>query len=196
VDRLLRSRSNGLAIDREASAGTFGTGPLYYLARLHYYLNARDITPLSNGVSVSRRYTDLAGHVITSVRAGTAMKVQLTVHTDASLYYLDIEDPIPAGCEPIDETLQTSQQGLATFPPWWAPIGSGTHDLFLYLSHSDLRDDRVSLYAYFLPPGTYHYTYLATATVPGRYSVAPTHAQETFFPEVFGRGAGEEFTIR
>jgi uncharacterized protein YfaS (alpha-2-macroglobulin family) len=196
VSKLNRARPNMLTIGREAPNGTYGPGPLYYLARLHYYLNARDIAPRSEGVTVSRRYLDLHGRQITSAPAGSAIKVELTIHTDATLFYLDVEDPIPAGCEPIDESLNTSQQGLVKPPTWWWPFNAKVQDLSFFLSHSDLRDDRVSLYAYFLPPGTYHYSYLATATVAGRYSVAPTHVVETFFPEVFGRGAGQDFVVR
>ncbi len=70
------------------------------------------------------------------------------------------------------------------------------HDLTWFLDHADLRDDRVSLYASYLPPGTYTYTYLAASTTPGRFQAAPTHISETFFPEVFGRSAGDLFTVR
>jgi uncharacterized protein YfaS (alpha-2-macroglobulin family) len=196
VAKLNRTHANTLEIGRLAPNGTYGPGPLYYLARLHYYLDARDIVPRAEGVTVSRRYVDLHGRPISSAPVGSAFRVQLTVHTDATLFYLDVEDPIPAGCEPIDELLNTSQQGLVKPQPTWWPFNGKTQDLSFFLSHSDLGDDRVSLYAYFLPPGTYQYTYLATATVPGRYSVAPTHVSETFFPEVFGRSAGQDFVVR
>jgi uncharacterized protein YfaS (alpha-2-macroglobulin family) len=196
VTELNRAHATMLEIGRAAPNGTYGPGPLYYLARLHYYLDARNIAPRSEGITVSRRYLDLHGRQITSAPVGGAFKVQLTVHTDATLFYLDLEDPIPAGCEPIDESLNTSQQGLVKPQTWWWPFSGSVHDLSFFLSHSDLRDDRVSLYAYFLPPGTYHYTYLATATVPGRYSVAPTHVSEAFFPDVFGRGAGVDFVVK
>ena len=65
-----------------------------------------------------------------------------------------------------------------------------------FLDHTDLHDNRVSLYAHTLPPGTYHYSYLAQATVAGSYEVAPSHASESFFPEVFGRSAGVSFVVR
>jgi uncharacterized protein YfaS (alpha-2-macroglobulin family) len=54
----------------------------------------------------------------------------------------------------------------------------------------------VSLYASSLPPGTYRFSYLAQATVPGTYAVAPARASEEFLPEVFGRSAGETITVR
>jgi uncharacterized protein YfaS (alpha-2-macroglobulin family) len=195
VAGLGRSRPNPVVIGRQAQGGAFGPGPLYYLARLHYYLRAGSIAPLNQGVTVSRRYLNLQGQTITSAPAGSVIKVQLTIRTTATLFYADIEDPIPAGCEPIDESLNTSQQGLFRPPWWWGQLGT-VQDLNWYLLHSDLHDNRVSLYAYFLPPGVFRYTYFTTATVPGRFEVAPTHAAETFFPEVFGRSAGQTFTVR
>jgi uncharacterized protein YfaS (alpha-2-macroglobulin family) len=183
-------------IARTASDGSYGTGPLYYLARLHYYLPANDIAPLDEGVSVSRRFLSLTGKQISSIRAGSAMKVQLTIHTTQSLLDLDIKDPLPSGCEPIDASLNTAQRALGAQPfyyPWQRV--NGVQDLTWYLVHSDLRDNQVDLYAQYLPPGTYRYTYLTQATVAGTYAVPPTHAAEHFFPEVFGRSHGQVLTV-
>jgi uncharacterized protein YfaS (alpha-2-macroglobulin family) len=199
VSNLRHSSPSLLEVSRQPQNGTFGPGPLYYVARLRYYLRADAIPPRNEGISVRRRYLNLQGKPITGAAAGSAVKVELTVHTDQTLLYLDVEDPIPVGCEPIDETLNTSQRGLFRPPQYRYFIGppSGQiQDLRWYLMHSDLRDDRVSLYAYYLPPGTYRYTYLAEATVSGRYGVPPTHVSETFFPEVFGRSAGQSFVVR
>lgn len=196
VSKLPATKSSNFVVGRVPQGGTFGPGPLYYLADLHYYLRATAIAPRAEGVSVSRRYLDLRGQPVSSVAAESALKVEITVHTDQSLLYLDLQDPLPSGCEAIDGSLNTSQQGLFGPPPaWWWGYGQ-TQDLSAYLVHTDLRDNRVSLYAYFLPPGTYRYTYLVEATVPGSYGVSPTHVSETFFPEVFGRSAGQELTVR
>jgi uncharacterized protein YfaS (alpha-2-macroglobulin family) len=203
ISRLQRGRPSTLTIDRQiqtsaTGSAAFGTGPLYYVSRLHYYLRADSIAPRSEGISVGRRYLNLRRQPIARVSAGSPVQVELTIHTDQTLLYLDVQDPIPVGFEPIDQSLNTSQQGLFRVPGYplagvW-PYGQ-VQDLIWYLSHSDLRDDRVSLYGYYLPPGTYRYTYLAQATVPGRYGVPPTHVSETFFPEVFGRSAGQTFTV-
>ena len=58
-----------------------------------------------------------------------------------------------------------------------------------------MRDDRVVLFADYLPAGTYEYVYTFRATLPGEYQVIPTTAQEFYFPEVFGRADGRLFTI-
>jgi uncharacterized protein YfaS (alpha-2-macroglobulin family) len=128
------------------------------------------------------------------VAVGSPIKVELTIHSGGSLMYLNVQDPLPAGLEPIDESLNTSQQGLFGPHSYWLPFGP-TADLSPFLMHSDLHDNRISLYSYYLPPGTFRYTYLAQATVPGRYGVPPTHVSETFFPEVFGRSAGQVLTV-
>jgi len=41
----------------------------------------------------------------------------------------------------------------------------------------------------------YEYTYYARATTPGDFFVAPTHAEETYLPEVFGRSDSGRFSV-
>jgi uncharacterized protein YfaS (alpha-2-macroglobulin family) len=188
-------RARLLEISRDAGGDSLGWGPLYYVARLHYYLPARLIAPRSEGIEVSRAYLDLHNRPITQIQSGAIVKIRLRIETNQTLEYLDVEDPLPAGLEPIDGSLATSQQGLFR-PSWDFAYDTSVGQLDWYVSHSDLRDDRVSLYAGYLPSGTYTYTYLAQATVPGAYAVPPTRATETFFPEVFGRGAGQSFSVK
>ncbi len=195
VAHLHRRGPSSVVIGRQSPDGSFGCGPLYYVTQLKYYLPAASIAPRSEGVAVSRRFVSLGGKPIDRIAAGSAFRVDLTIHTDQTLLYLDVEDPLAVGCEAIDGSLNTSQQGLFKPPVWWWRPSSGPQDLTPYLVHTDLHDDRVSLYSYFLPPGTYHYSYLVQATVPGQYGVPPTHAAETFFPEVFGRSAGQNFVV-
>jgi len=59
----------------------------------------------------------------------------------------------------------------------------------------DVRDDRAVLQADRLPKGVYEYVYYARATTPGSFFVAPAHAEETYFPEVFGRSDSSRFTV-
>lgn len=194
VSDLQRRGASAVVVGREPFQGTLGPGPLYYLERLRYFLQARSIQSRDEGLSISRSYLTAKGKPISTAAAGSLVAVKLTIHTGQTLEYLDIEDPIPSGFEPLDQSLNISQQAT---PVPGQPVNPWEHpDLSWYLIHSDLRDDRVSLHVSFLPPGTYTYTYLAEATVPGQYAVAPLHASEAFFPEVFGRGAGQTFTVR
>jgi uncharacterized protein YfaS (alpha-2-macroglobulin family) len=46
-----------------------------------------------------------------------------------------------------------------------------------------------------LPRGTYEYTYLARATIAGRFNVMPAAGYQMYAPEVFGRTAGQQITV-
>lgn len=165
-----------------------------YVIRLRYFLPANGIAPRNEGVGVGRRYLDSSGHTIHAAAAGSVVKVKLTIQTTQTLLYFALDNPMPAGLDPIDESLNTSQQGLVK-PPQHFPYDS-TPDLTWSLVHSDLRDDRVSLYSSYPPPGRYTYAYLAEASTPDRYDVAPSHGSESLFREVIGRGADQIFTVR
>jgi alpha-2-macroglobulin len=181
-----------LVISRQSSSGTMGRGPFYYVARLRYFVRANGIRPLSQGIVVTRAYQSLGGSPVTKIAAGAMVRVRLTVRTAQTLEHLRLDDPLPAGFEAVNQSLNTSQQNISgsTF------VGIGTNsDLTPYLAHMDLRDDRISLFVPELPPGTYFYSYLAQATIAGTYSVGPTHAAEAFFPEVFGRSRGQIVTV-
>ena len=69
------------------------------------------------------------------------------------------------------------------YPYWW------------YFTQSEIRDNRVALFATDLPKGTYHYTYLARATTAGTFQTLPALAYRMYSPEVFGRSAGAKFVV-
>ena len=64
-----------------------------------------------------------------------------------------------------------------------------------WYDRSELRDEKVVLFADYLYRGTYEYSYTMRATLPGEYKVIPTVANEFYFPEVFGRSDGRLLTI-
>ncbi len=193
VSEMLRGEVNRLVI-----AVDEGEGTLYYTAFLNVYLPVPEIEPLERGVSVSRRYTmiDADGDErdVTSARVGDTIQVRLSVIAPNDLHYVVIQDPIPAGSDAVDPNLLTSQQ-IGTQPElnpenplafgwgWW------------YFSNIEYRDEMVVLYSTYLPAGTYEYVYTIRAGLAGEYNVIPPTAQEFYFPDVYGRGAGSIFTI-
>ncbi len=169
------------------------SGRLYYTLRLAYYPPVDRVPALSRGISVSRAYL-YGGRPVGrgAVPAGAVVRVRLTVAAPGDLYYVRIEDPLPAGAEAVDPTLLTTSQlqsGGYTVP-------RGTTDLAWYLDHSELRDDRAVLFAGYLSAGTYRYEYDIHLTTPGVFHALPAHAQEDYFPEVFGRSTGGYLTVR
>lgn len=162
------------------------------------------LEPIGRGVMVAREYTaatcapeEETCERLSSIPVGEAVRVKLTIVAPHDLYYVVVEDPLPAGAEAVDQTLLTSSsldsgEGLKPVEQtyrwgywgWW------------WFSQSQIRDDKVVLFADYLPAGTYEYTYVMRASLPGEYQVMPTTAREFYFPEVFGRSDGMLFTIQ
>jgi uncharacterized protein YfaS (alpha-2-macroglobulin family) len=205
VAELLRDTGNLILFERAAASGQTGKGSLYYSAYLRYFIPAEEVKALDRGIIVSRQYTlpDDPKKTVGQVKVGDLIQVKLTIIAPNDLHYLVVEDPLPAGCEAVDTSLKTTsavyqpptinpvkgQPGQVKsvipdrFPYWW------------YFKHSELRDEKVALFATLLPRGTYEYTYLMRASLAGEFSAMPAQAYEMYFPEVFGRSDSARFVI-
>jgi hypothetical protein len=56
-------------------------------------------------------------------------------------------------------------------------------------------DDRMLIFADYLPAGTHSYSYVVQATSPGVYYAPSALAEGMYEPEVFGRTAGATVEI-
>jgi uncharacterized protein YfaS (alpha-2-macroglobulin family) len=209
VKDLLADMVNRLAVELDVAAGSADeTGRLYYAAYLTYYKPIQEVKALDRGIYVSRQYSLLSpslsegegrgGGAISAAQVGDFIKVKLTLVTPTDLHYVLVEDPFPAGAEGVDSSLATTS--VAGLAPDAGLAKVVEHDLskgygWWYFTHSELRDEKVVLFATFLPKGTYEYTYTLRASVPGEYRVIPAHAEQMYFPEVFGRSDGGVFRI-
>ncbi len=197
VAELLPGVGNLLSVSRGP-----GPGRLYYTAHLKVYLPASELGALDRGISVSRQYVPVDrplsenGPEVNTAAVGDVVQVRLTLVAPHDLYYVVVEDPLPAGGEAVDTTLATTSElvpepgltrGGANDPwsNWW----------WRWYTRSEMRDEKVVLFADYLPRGTYTYQYTFRATQPGAYQVIPTTASEFYFPEVFGRSDGRLFTV-
>jgi len=190
VADLLKDEANRLLIER---AEPTGKGRLYYSLYLRYFLPVEDVKALNRGIIVARQYSlvDQPERFVDGAEVGDVIQVKLTLIAPSSLHYLVVEDPLPAGCEGVDVSLKTTS--VVGQPPeltrvdedwgWW------------WFSNTQMRDEKVVLFATYLPQGTYEYTYLMRASVPGEFLVMPTNTYEMYFPEVFGRSDGGKFTV-
>lgn len=174
-----------------------GTGNLYYTAHVTSFQYVPDVEPASRGIIISRQY-HLAGDPdktpITEAKVGDEIVVTLTIIAPRNLHYIVVEDPIPAGTEAINRNLlTTSQIGQRPTLQRNDPFGRGWG--WWWFSRTEMRDEKLVMYATYLPRGTYTYVYSIRAGLVGEYNVIPTTGQEFYFPEVYGRGAGELFII-
>jgi uncharacterized protein YfaS (alpha-2-macroglobulin family) len=201
-------------IANEANRLTFSRGPgegvMYYTAHLRVFQPVEDLKPVDDrGIIVQRRYT-LASCAeadrnkcpeVTTAKLGDVIRVDLTIIAPHDLYYIVLEDPLPAGAEAIDTGLATTSM-LAASPnlqPRYSEKGGMVYPYYWWwwnwYDRSELRDEKVVLFADYLYRGTYEYSYTMRATLSGEYKVIPTVANEFYFPEVFGRSDGRLLTI-
>ena len=170
-----------------------GAGRLYYRLGLRYAPTNLELAPLDMGFVVQRSYEglDQTDDVtqdqdgVWHIKAGARVRVRLTMVADNRRYHVALVDPLPAGLEIVNPSLEVSG-GIPQDPNapdyrygwwWWGP----------WYEHQNLRDERAEAFTSLLWDGVYEYTYVARATTPGRFVVPPAKAEEMYSPEVFGR---------
>jgi hypothetical protein len=195
---LLTDEANRLAFARDD-----GPGNLYYTTHMDLSLPVDQVGALDQGIIVSRSYykvedseTDLSeAEAIDQAQVGDLLLVRLTLVAPNALHYVVVEDPLPAGLEAVDQSLEINPQNLQIPQRFsWDDIFSRGWGWW-YFKHTQLRDEKVVLSASHLPAGTYIYTYLARVSTVGTFNVIPPTAQEFYFPEVYGRGEGSTFVV-
>ena len=193
VGSLYPNDPNALSIYREE-----GAGRLYYMAHLNVLRPVDDVTPLDQGIHVTRRYETADGNQLSpetgfSSTIGEPMVVKLTITLKQAAYHLVVEDYIPAGAEILNTNLKTSQQ-IAIEPDPRDPFRFGWG--WWYFNNPLIFDERIAWSAEYVPAGTYELSYVLVPNLPGEYRVLPTRAWEFYFPKVQGHSAGAVFAIR
>lgn len=192
VADLLQEQANAVTISRSA-----GDGNLYYTAHLTAYLPVPEVEALDRGIILVRKYSllnDPEAAPIDTAAVGEPVQVSLTIIAPNDLHYVVIEDPIPAGADAVDTQINTTSI-VGTQPELnrARPLSQGWG--WWWFSNIEMRDEKVVLYATYLPRGTYQFNYVIQPGMAGVYNVIPATGQEFYFPEVYGRTAGTIFTI-
>ncbi|HLF78976.1 MAG TPA: Ig-like domain-containing protein [Dehalococcoidia bacterium] len=195
MSRLTKGALNDLLISRSPA----GDSRLYYTAQLRYYTPATDIEASSQGLGVSHQYFRAEGDdtvPVNSMQLGDLVKVKVTLVAPSDLNYLVLEDYLPAGLEPVDGTLKITPLDIRRRMAEEARKAYQVNKRYSPFSEADVHDNRVALFASFVPRGVYEYTYFARATTAGSFHLPPATAHEQYFPEVFGRSDGGLFIVR
>ena len=129
----------------------------------------------------------------TSAFAGKLSEGSWTMVAPARRYHVALVDPLPAGLEPLNPGLATTQtipqdpkQANNKRPWWWSSA---------WYEHQNMRDERVEAFASLLWDGVYDYVYVARATTPGEFVAPPPKAEEMYDPETFGRGPSDRVVV-
>jgi uncharacterized protein YfaS (alpha-2-macroglobulin family) len=185
-----------------------GPGRLYYRAYLQVDRPAEEAPAVQRGLSLTRAYyragQDCREQVCPALTEidltdPAPVVVRLTMTLPEDMYYVVVEDYLPAGAEVLNPNLKTSQQGstgeevglpfLSEDPfargwGWW------------FFSAPQVYADRVRWVTDFLPAGTYEITYRLTPFLPGEFRLLPAHAWQYYFPEVEATSGGAVITLR
>ncbi len=114
---------------------------------------------LDRGIVVARQYslTDAPDQLVSEAAVGDTIRVKVTVIAPTDLYYVTVEDPLPAGCEAVDVMLNTTSVigeapmvenlTLQEEDAWYRWYGWG----WWWFSNSEMRDEKVTLFSSYLP---------------------------------------------
>ena len=188
----------GLPTGREVPLSVAKTGPgrAYYLLLLDTY-SASPQPAREAGLGVSRELQPVddrgepQGAPLSAdakITAGQLVRVTVRLQSPTARSYVVVDDALPAGLEAINTAFSTSPAAAAQQTGqdrWWGSF-----------NHTEIRDDRVLLFADRLLPGAHAYTYLARATTAGTFVHPPAQAEMMYSPEVSGRTATGRLVVR
>jgi uncharacterized protein YfaS (alpha-2-macroglobulin family) len=207
LSSLIPDGPNALRIRRDA-----GDGRLYYRAFLSIDRPVESAPALERGISISREYfrggLDCAKVECKPVSETTLgqdanLMVRLTVTVPEAMYYVVVQDSIPAGAEIINPNLKTSQQSFQN--DGLPPVETSKYDSsspfkagwgWWYFGAGQVFDQGIRWTAPYLSAGTYQLTYRIVPTTAGEFRVLPAHAYQNYFPDIEGTSAGTIFSIK
>lgn len=178
-----------------------GPGRLYYRLGMRYAPKSLSLGPVDRGFAIQRAYEaidkqdDVRQNPDGSwaIRAGSRVRVKLSMVAETRRYHVALVDPLPAGLEPMNPALAVTgsipqdpaAQKSQAYWWWWRP----------WYEHQNMRDERVEAFTPMLWEGVYTYEYVARATTPGRFVTPPTRAEEMYMPETFGRSGTDVVVV-
>jgi uncharacterized protein YfaS (alpha-2-macroglobulin family) len=185
--------------------GKDGPGRLYYRIGMQYAPTDLKLPPADHGFVVSRTYegADKPGDVKRDpdgtwrVKAGSKVRVRVSMVAQSRRYHVALVDPIPAGLEALNPALAVTGEIPKDPKAEAAQARSGRYWYWnrTWYEHQNMRDERIEAFASLLYDGVWDYTYVAKATTPGIFVVPPPKAEEMYSPETFGRGAGDRMIV-
>ncbi|MGB9005863.1 MAG: Ig-like domain-containing protein [Candidatus Aminicenantales bacterium] len=171
-----------------------GPGLVYYGARMTT-APLRPVAARDEGLAVYKTVQTLGGQPLDSVKAGTVVVVNLEVVVTQESPFVVVEDPLPAGFEAVNVSLQTEsqeqqrqmeeQETAAKERPWWLEE----------FNHVEMHDDRVLVFADSLAPGIHTFRYMARALNFGEYVCPGTKVEQMYAPEIYGRSVERQLRI-
>lgn len=186
--RELPNGRNDLAIQKS------GKGTLHYLVGYEYRLAGnqpgrfnglrvvREIKKLNQDKSLAKIGLFTPDKAI-AVEPGQVFEINLEIICDRPVDNVLINDPLPAGLEAVDSSLQgTGAAGAKVKPDYWLKV-------------KDIYRDRIFGFGDRLQPGVYNMRYLVRSVTPGTFYWQGAEARLQYSPEEFGRSADSTLVV-
>lgn len=188
-----------------------GEGRLYYTSRISYSPKLSHAKEINAGFEIYREYSikNKDGYTLLTppfeIKTGDLLRVDLYIHNSSTKHFVVLNDPIAGGFEPINSTLATASVSDADTSTSNMPKNSKWHKLTnwkeygWYASgfyHKELKHDGAQFYADYLREGDYHLSYTIQAIASGEFYTQPTHIEQMYDPDVFGKTIPAIFTIK
>ncbi len=191
------------------------TGVVNYAMQLRMAKDGASPTPIDEGFSVEKltRALDPAAikaaatlipdHTELHAGLGQLVLVDVLLETAEPRDQIVLDDPLPAGLEPVEFGFETTAKALSAAENQPARrLSDNTPKSSRYGSvatmrgvHREMHDDHVLHFISHLNAGIYHFRYLARATTPGQFVVPPTRASCMYDAEVFGQSRSTAFEV-
>lgn len=190
---LVERKGAALGVGNQIRVIKRGAGTLYFSAALEYFTREETVAPRGDAnLSLTREYLRLkvteengqpkwALEPLTGeLKSGDLIVARLKLQ-GARARYLLLEDPIPAGCEQIE---QVSGINLSVVDGRWSD----------WYSQREFRDQRTVFFVdYFSGATTFQYA--MRVQVPGDFKVAPARAELMYQPAVQTNTSNAAFRI-
>ncbi len=136
------------------------------------------LTPVTVKDRIVYRETPFTG----TANPGDVLTVRLTAAGSPEWRYLAIEDPLPAGVEPIQDTTAYPLEREAANNWWWG-------------SRVEYRDSKTVFFQESFDQGRYEYSYLVKVIAPGQFRAVPAQISPMYVPNVHASSEPQAFTI-
>lgn len=197
-----------------------GNGKLYYDVWVRYYIPASEMSPREEGITVNRNYYNYLEYneafqkdciniwwwydrgwycMLKKVKNIDGVNFakkwdyivgEIEIVLDKERTNVVINDFIPAWAEILNTNFNTTSTEIKDISgqnnKWWQRG----------FDFVEQKDDRIYLYAQYLPAGSYKYTYVLKANHIGNYTLKPAVAELLEKPEIWGRSSGGTFEIK
>lgn len=114
------------------------------------------------------------------LRQGDRVLVRVTITTPRDLAYVIIEDPFPAGFEVTERG--RAEVAIDDWRWWW--------------DYTDVRDDRIAIFARRVPAGEHVIEYNVRAQTPRTYNTMPTLLEGMYAPRMRTESSGARVIVR